>query len=243
MKQLLGRVVSVARAMPILALMGQLVLASSAHAVDGVIEINQTCAVNTGCFAGDAAGFPVTVSQSGSYRLTGDLVVPGGVSGIQENGAADVSIDLNGFSIIGPGPPAAAADGIRLSQAKNWVIRNGTIRDFTNRGIADSTSTAEGHRIIEVRVVANSSLGISLGGTGHLIKDCTIQNNGTIGVAPGANSLLIGNIIEGNGGAGISFNGLGNGYGNNVINANAGGAVVSSATQISGNVCNNALCP
>ena len=135
-----------------------------------------------------------------------------------------------------------------LSQAKNWEIRNGTVREFTNRGIADATSTAEGHRLIDLRIVANSSLGVSLGGTGHLIKDCTIQNNGSAGpstgVAPGGNGLLIGNVIEGNAGAGISFNGLGNGYGNNVINANAGGAVAgSAAAQVSGNVCNAVLCP
>ena len=38
-----------------------LALAPMAYAVDGVLEINQTCAVNTGCFAGDAAAFPVTI--------------------------------------------------------------------------------------------------------------------------------------------------------------------------------------
>ena len=40
-------------------------LAGPAFAVDGVAEINQTCAVNTGCFAGDFAGFPVTISSAG----------------------------------------------------------------------------------------------------------------------------------------------------------------------------------
>jgi hypothetical protein len=30
-------------------------LTSPALAVDGVLEINQACAVNTGCFSGDAA--------------------------------------------------------------------------------------------------------------------------------------------------------------------------------------------
>ena len=36
-------------------------MASPALAVDGVLEINQTCAVLTGCFAGDIPGFPVTI--------------------------------------------------------------------------------------------------------------------------------------------------------------------------------------
>ena len=38
-----------------------LTVAAPALAVDGVLEVNQTCAVETGCFAGDTAGFPVTV--------------------------------------------------------------------------------------------------------------------------------------------------------------------------------------
>jgi hypothetical protein len=41
-----------------------LLFATPALAVDGVLEINQTCAVQTGCFAGDTAGFPVTIGAS-----------------------------------------------------------------------------------------------------------------------------------------------------------------------------------
>ena len=41
-----------------------LLLATPARAGDGALEINQTCAVNTGCFARDTAGFPVTISTS-----------------------------------------------------------------------------------------------------------------------------------------------------------------------------------
>jgi hypothetical protein len=49
-----------------------LLLSISSRAADGVIEINQSC-VAGGCFAGDTAGFPVTISQPGSYRLTSNL--------------------------------------------------------------------------------------------------------------------------------------------------------------------------
>jgi hypothetical protein len=55
-----------------------LIFATPALAVDGVLEINQACAVQTGCFAGDTAGFPVTIDGGvgKSYRLTANLVVP-----------------------------------------------------------------------------------------------------------------------------------------------------------------------
>ena len=81
-----------------------LALALPAFAVDGVVEINQTCAVNTGCFSGDAAGFPVTISQTGSYRLTSDLSQTTTTNHTIHitNTAQNVTIDLNGFSIQGP---------------------------------------------------------------------------------------------------------------------------------------------
>jgi len=38
--------------------------AGTAAAVDGVLEINQTCAALSGCFPGDTAGFPVTIDPT-----------------------------------------------------------------------------------------------------------------------------------------------------------------------------------
>src|SRR5436190_8539455 len=91
-----------------------LVVASlPARAVDGVIEINQKAALAGGVTAGDAPGFPVTIDASGSYRLTGNLSVDHKTTAIQVTAAAaDVEIDLNGFSILGPttctAPPTVA---------------------------------------------------------------------------------------------------------------------------------------
>ena len=41
-----------------------LVLALPVLAVDGVLEINHTCAVQTGCFSGDTPGYPVTITEA-----------------------------------------------------------------------------------------------------------------------------------------------------------------------------------
>ena len=59
----------------VLTLVSGLLLATPGLAGDGVLEINQTCAVETGCFSGDGPGFPVTIDGTAgkSYRLTGDL--------------------------------------------------------------------------------------------------------------------------------------------------------------------------
>ena len=91
---------SIACASVVLSLMLVLAPAATALAADGVVEINQACAL-AGCFAGDAAGFPVSITSSGSYVLTSDLA-PGATDAISIP-ADDVTVDLNGFTIAGTG--------------------------------------------------------------------------------------------------------------------------------------------
>lgn len=121
-----------------------------AQASDGVLEINQTCAIQTGCFAGDSAGLPVTIAASGSYRLTSNLAIPNeNTDGIQIN-ADDVSIDLNGHAIQGPvtcaGTPLAC------------VPDTGT-----GRGVFDNVSTRRGSSVKNGAISGMGSTGISLG--------------------------------------------------------------------------------
>src|SRR5208283_2371136 len=78
-------------------------LCGSMYAVDGVVLIDQNRALAGGITPGDTPGFPVTISQTGSYRLTGNLTVPDVNTGGIVVTADHVTIDLNGFSIIGPG--------------------------------------------------------------------------------------------------------------------------------------------
>jgi hypothetical protein len=84
---------------------GIALLAGGARAGDGVLEINQACAVQAGCFPGDSAGFPVTISNSAgtsSFRLTSDLNVPdANTTAISVASGRRASIDLNGFTIAG----------------------------------------------------------------------------------------------------------------------------------------------
>ena len=77
-----------------------LLASSSAVAVDGVIGISQAC-VSTGCLAGDAPGFPVTINFAGSYRLTSNLFNANtDITTITINANA-VTLDLNGFRVGG----------------------------------------------------------------------------------------------------------------------------------------------
>ena len=73
-------------------------ISRAAFAVDGVLEINHTCATQTGCFPGDAAGYPVTIAQTGSYRVTSNLTSPIDKGAITIS-AHSVTLDLGGFVV------------------------------------------------------------------------------------------------------------------------------------------------
>jgi parallel beta-helix repeat protein len=70
-------------------------------------------------------GSPSTIDQPGSYVLTADLFVPGSVGVGITITASDVTLDMNGHSIMAPGNLTGA--GIRITSAQNVTVRNGMI--------------------------------------------------------------------------------------------------------------------
>jgi hypothetical protein len=72
------------------------VLTAPSFAVDGVVLINRSSALAGNVTPGDTPGFPVTISVSGRYRLSGNLTVPANTDAIDIT-ANNVTIDLNGF--------------------------------------------------------------------------------------------------------------------------------------------------
>src|SRR5947207_10653708 len=107
------------------------------YAVDGVVLINQSAALAGNVTPGDTPGFPVTISVSGSYRLSGNLTVPDANTTAIEIDADNVTIDLNGFSIIGPtvcsGVPVTSCSptgsGVGITSFQSMIsVYNGVIR-------------------------------------------------------------------------------------------------------------------
>ena len=171
-----------------------LLIAGSAKAVDGVIEINQARALAGGVTELDTPGFPVTISSPGSYRLTGNLAL----SSANDTGifidAPDVNIDLNGFAIQGVSvctgvpvtsctPVATGADhGYGVGRSFTNTIDNVTVRNGTIRGMgASGISLGRYAHVINVRSIGNVGLGIGVL-SGSLIKDCTVFGGGNIGI-------------------------------------------------------------
>lgn len=88
----------------VLLVTSMLILGSSAYARqldEGVRVITQEDAEVGNVTAGDAPGFPVTISESDSYRLGSNMtLLDGDTTGIEIT-AGTVTLDLNGFSIVG----------------------------------------------------------------------------------------------------------------------------------------------
>jgi hypothetical protein len=110
-----------------LCLAGVFAFSPSAYA-RGVVLITQAKAMAGDVTPGDAPGFPVSITRSGSYRLTTNLRTPSGPA--IEIVADNVSLNLNGFSIIGSNvwPSGEAIVG---DDRKYIRISNGSVVGFS----------------------------------------------------------------------------------------------------------------
>jgi hypothetical protein len=227
-------------------------LAGSAGATDGTIEINQAKVLAAG-------GFPYQINASGSYRLTGNLTVPANEDGIDVT-ASKVTIDLNGFSISGPGNSGATPIGINAVNPSQITVENGTVTGF-GAGVEVGTfsilrnvhADANGNDIIALQsliegctannssdTTANFGAGITCFGA------CVISGNNAGGNAHdgiacnGDGCVVTGNTMASNvGGIGIDVAGSGGLVtGNTIVNNGAGLSAKDSTTLYGGNVLN-----
>jgi parallel beta-helix repeat protein len=141
---------------------------------------------------------PESLDWSCSVKLAGTLTGSAGISVT----ADDVTIDLNGHALIGPG--TGDVYGVWLKGATNNTIQgivvcNGTVRDFKN-GIR--AEYAQASRIEHITARSNTSSGIGFYGqygqcNGNIIRDCTVRENGEKGLELyGPSGQCNGNIIN-----------------------------------------------
>lgn len=190
-------------------------VSATASAVDGVIEINHARALAGGVTPGDTPGYPVTLSQTGSYRLTGNLTLPdqntGGI--VVSAFSARASIDLNGFSIIGPNTCSgvsgvvcsASGSGIGVELAgANSRVYNGAIIGTGS----DAVSTMANGALIERLSISDASgYGINVGGQASIVRDNSIALVSSAGIRTTNYGIQVsGNSIYYSGGVGIDAN-------------------------------------
>jgi hypothetical protein len=173
-----------------------------ALAADGVILINQA-KVNA------QGGFPLKITKSGSYKLSGNLTVPANTDGIDFL-VEDVTLDLNGFTISGPivcgdsgqncSPlPHSTTWGI-AAFATSVTIRNGHIRGFSN-GVQ-----AFGGLLEELDLISNSSSGLS--GNDAVVRRNNARANGGFGIEC-ADCVVTENVARDNASSGFAMGGNG----------------------------------
>jgi len=165
------------------------------------------------------------INDSGSYYLTTNLTATTGQHGIQVS-ASHVTIDLNGFTIIGPG--SSSESGIYQSSSYNALtILNGKVTDFLGNGRAGiyvlgkgcrvqgvqatlsyyGIKTGESSIVADCQAYTNLNSGIA-GSYTVLVRDCVVRNNGGVGIRSSHDSVIIGCLVRDNKGRGIS---VGNG--------------------------------
>ncbi len=229
-----------------------------ALAVDGVIEISQARALAGGVSSGDTPGFPVTLSDSGSYRLTGNLHTDSKDVTAVSVEADDVTLDLNGFTIactLSSTVPAACnsasgtGSGI-VGQLERVTVKNGVVRDMGKDGVRLGGES----RVVDLLVADNGGYGIFLvdngctvigniasgngsdgifAGGSCVIRDNSTTNNGANGIRDGGAATVTGNTATGNGIDGIT--GSTSVYSNNVTNWNANSGIHSNIGTMIGN--------
>jgi hypothetical protein len=182
--------------------------------VDGVIEINEATAAAGGVTSGDLAGYPVTLSQMGSYRLTSNLMLPSAdTTGIQVT-SPKVTVDLNGFAIMGPVKcegtppqvectPAGGGSGIFSVGNDHVTVLNGTVSGTGRAGILVNGA---GTRIERVHVSNNGGDGV-FAGFYCLAHAITARSNGGDGIETGDNCTVSGSVADSNAESGISTGG------------------------------------
>ena len=207
-------------------------VAGIALAVDGVIEINQVRAESGGISPGDSAGFPVTLSQSGSYVLTSNLNVPVDTNGIVIT-APDVTINLNGFTVAGNGGDSghgitSYVSGVGFQD--HITVLNGVVKEMGLDGIRiDDQSLVKA-----IHAHDNANDGIDVG-SGSTVSGNTAYANGSYGIAAFSGSSISGNTVNNNGDDGIHAD-LGCTVNDNSAYYNGDdGIVASSGNTIMGN--------
>lgn len=204
--------------------------APTMRSLDQIYDAVTMPQTDAGRIAIRAADIPLNITESGSYYLAESVSFSGQESGISIF-ASDVTLDLNGFTLTGPGKNAVGGNAVTLVNGISGVrILNGTIRDWASGGIVWVSSEARFPVISDVRVEEIGGVGISAGfgatiedsivlgtngdgisaGDGAIVRRCRVENSGDTNLR---NSFLVGSrsVIEGcvaknNAGRGFSAN-------------------------------------
>jgi hypothetical protein len=211
-----------------------LLFSAPAFAIDGQVLINQATVMAAG-------GFPYKITQPGSYKLSGNLVVSAtSTDGIDIN-VSNVALDLNGFTISGPvtctGQGASISctgtegAGIIAPGPSAVSVRNGSVVGFA-RGVETFFAQVE-----EIHAIGNAQIGIfAIDG---VVSRNIASLNGQIGIYA-IDSTVTENNATSNGEFGLDI--AGGTYALNTLSQNGFAPVTGSGVSQNNNSCNGSPC-
>lgn len=140
-------------------------------------EVEPRIAINAINTPGDA-GAVYRIIRPGSYYLTRNVVGAIGQRGI-EISASNVTVDLQGFVLIGSAGSLSGISAPTTIQADDITIRNGTITGWGQEGInLRRDDDVNNHHVVEnVLASSNSGAGIRLGSS-SVARHCIAVANG-----------------------------------------------------------------
>lgn len=158
-------------------------------------EIEPRIAMSQATTPGDATSV-FRITAPGSYYLTGNVQGSAGKSGIVI-AASNVSIDLNGFSLVGG---SGSGSGITsLNQFTSLRICNGTVSSWGGQGV----SFAGGSGVVELIISTDNALDGFLIGAGSVMRSCIAQRNASNGILSGGECVITNCTAKANAGVGI----------------------------------------
>ncbi len=179
------------------------------------------------------SSLPYAITSSGSYVLTASLTLAATDTYGITISADEVTLDLNGYSLTGPGKAVATtAHGIISGGSGNIAVFNGTVRDFRGAGIYLGGNNSQ---VWQIRAYNNGGDGIFIGSNGTIF-DNTVRSNGEDGIQTGFGTVIRNNSARDNGNDGIHA-GDGSVVIGNACYANTGDGIEASACLVAENAC------
>lgn len=170
-----------------------------------LVEVEPRIAINATNTPGTATAL-FSITQPGSYYLTGNVTGMAGKNGIEITVAPigpSVTIDLMGYELTGV---AGSLDGILVTAAatQNLAVRNGTVRAWGGDGV--DVFNASNSLLEDLRVRGNGGNGLRAGAA-NTVRGCKAVSNVGDGISASFGSTVTGCTASFSTGDGIEVNG------------------------------------
>ena len=183
---------------------------------------------------------PYTISNPGFYYIAKNLSCAAGNHGITI-AADNVTIDLMGFTLTGPGN-SGSSHGIYVEEQSNIEIRNGSIEEFAGSGVLINDEIGnldQSDRILNIRCLNNNGNGLYIAASNSQIKSCSVSGNTLSGIVAGSYSTVEGCAVFDNHSTGISGSQGMSITGNTCADNGGNGIGAGSGSSIIGNTCDH----